>query len=43
VGLPDNEDNFDFNVLFSTLRAEFEGQLTEEARLNALIVRIWGR
>jgi len=38
VGLPDDEDDFDFNERFSKLKAEFEEQLKEEERLNALIV-----
>jgi len=37
VGLPDDEDDFDFKERFSQLKAEFEAQLTEEAKLNALI------
>ena len=37
VGLPDDEDDFDFNERFTRLKAEFEEQLKEEARLNALI------
>jgi type I restriction enzyme M protein len=37
VGLPDEEDDFDFNERFAKLKAEFEEQLKEEARLNALI------
>lgn len=37
VGLPDDEDDFDFNARFSSLKAEFEAQLQEEATLNALI------
>ena len=37
VGLPDDEDDFDFNERFSKLKAEFEEQLKEEVRLNALI------
>jgi len=37
VGLPDDEDDFDFNERFSKLKAEFEEQLKEEARLNELI------
>ncbi len=37
VGLPDDEDDFDFNERFSKLKAEFEQQLKEETRLNALI------
>ena len=37
VGLPDEEDDFDFKERFTKLKAEFEEQLKEEARLNALI------
>ena len=37
VGLPDDEDAFDFNERFAKLKAEFEGQLKEGAVLNALI------
>ncbi len=37
VGLPDDEDDFDFNERFTGLKAEFEAQLKEEERLNALI------
>ncbi len=37
VGLPDDEDDFDFNERFTTLKAEFEEQLKEEAKLNELI------
>ena len=38
VGLPDEEDDFDFNERFTTLKAEFEEQLKEEAKLNELIL-----
>ncbi|MBN2509450.1 MAG: SAM-dependent DNA methyltransferase [Spirochaetales bacterium] len=38
VGLPDEEDVFDFNVRFFSLKAEFEEQLKEEERLNKLIL-----
>lgn len=38
AGLSDDEDNFHFKERFSKLKAEFEGQLKEGARLNALIV-----
>jgi type I restriction enzyme M protein len=38
VGLPDDEDDFDFNERFTTLKAEFEEQLIEEERLNKLII-----
>ncbi|MCK5741393.1 MAG: SAM-dependent DNA methyltransferase [Chlorobi bacterium] len=37
VGLAVEEDDFDFNERFSSLKAEFEDQLKEEERLNALI------
>jgi len=37
VGLPDEEDDFDFNERFTALKAEFEDQLKEEAKLNVLI------
>jgi type I restriction enzyme M protein len=37
VGLPDDEDDFDFNERFTTLKKEFEEQLKEEVRLNVLI------
>jgi type I restriction enzyme M protein len=38
VGLPDNEDDFDFNERFTALKAELEEQLKEEARLNDIIL-----
>jgi len=37
VGLPDEEDNFDFAERFAKLKAEFEAQLVEEAKLNQAI------
>jgi len=37
VGLPDDEDDFDFKERFTQLKGEFEAQLQEEAKLNALI------
>lgn len=37
VGLPDDEDDFDFNERFKALKAEFEDQLNEEAQLNTII------
>ncbi len=43
VGLPDDEDDFDFNERFSKLKAEFGEQLKEEARLNALIAENLGK
>ena len=38
VGLPDDEDDFDFNERFTALKAELEEQLKEEARLNEIIL-----
>ncbi|MBN2541639.1 SAM-dependent DNA methyltransferase [bacterium] len=37
VGLPEEEDDFDFAERFTKLKAEFEEQLKEEAQLNTLI------
>ena len=37
VGLPDEEDDFDFKERFTALKAEFEAQLVEEAELNKAI------
>lgn len=37
VGLPDDEDDFDFNERFTTLKAELESQMKEETELNAQI------
>ena len=37
VGLPDDEDDFDFNERFSQLKTEFEEQLKEETILNKQI------
>jgi type I restriction enzyme M protein len=37
VGLPDDEDDFDFKERFTALKAEFETQLKEEAELNKII------
>lgn len=37
VGLADEEDDFDFNERFTSLKAEFEEQLKEEAILNKRI------
>ena len=37
VGLANEEDDFDFKERFTQLKAEFEEQLKEETRLNALI------
>jgi type I restriction enzyme M protein len=38
VGLPDDEDDFDFNERFSKLKAVFEEQLVEEKNLNEFII-----
>ena len=43
VGLAVEDDDFDFNERFSKLKAEFEGHLKEEARLNALIAENLGK
>ncbi|MBC8336760.1 MAG: SAM-dependent DNA methyltransferase [Anaerolineales bacterium] len=37
VGLPEEDDDFDFAERFTTLQKEFAAQLKEENRLNALI------
>lgn len=37
VGLADDEDEFDFKERFTSLKAEFEAQLLEEAKLNQSI------
>jgi type I restriction enzyme M protein len=39
VGLPDEEDDFNFAERFSSLKAEFEVQLKEEQRLNKAILQ----
>jgi len=38
VGLPDEEDDFNFAERFAALKAEFEAQLLEEAQLNQAII-----
>ena len=38
VGLPDEEDDFNFAERFATLKAEFTAQLREEAKLNQAIL-----
>jgi type I restriction enzyme M protein len=38
VGLPDEEDDFNFEERFTALKAELEEELKEEVRLNALIL-----
>jgi hypothetical protein len=37
VGLPDDEDDFNFAECFTALKAEFEAQLVEEETLNKAI------
>jgi type I restriction enzyme M protein len=37
VGLPDDEDDFDFKERFTILKKEFEEQLKEEEKLNEAI------
>ena len=37
VGLPDEEDDFNFAERFAALKAEFDAQLLEEAKLNQAI------
>jgi type I restriction enzyme M protein len=37
VGLPDEEDDFNFAERFAALKAEFEAQLLEETKLNKAI------
>ena len=37
VGLPDDEDDFDFKERFTELKIELENQIKEESRLNEII------
>lgn len=37
VGLPDEEDEFDFKERFTALKGELDEQLKEEAQLNKAI------
>jgi type I restriction enzyme M protein len=37
VGLPDEEDDFNFAERYAALKAEFEAQLLEESALNKAI------
>ncbi|MCP4745818.1 MAG: SAM-dependent DNA methyltransferase [Desulfobacteraceae bacterium] len=39
VGLAEEEDDFDFKERFASLKAEFEGQLKEETKLNKVILK----
>ena len=43
VGLAVEDDDFDFTERFAKLKAEFEEQLKEEARLNVLIAENLGK
>lgn len=43
VGLPDDEDDFDFNERFGKLKSEFEEQLKEEEKLNKFIMDNLGK
>jgi type I restriction enzyme M protein len=43
VGLPDEEDDFDFAERFAALRKEFTAQLEEEKLLNAAILESLGK
>ena len=38
VGLPDDEDDFDFAERYTALKVEFEAQISEEESLNSLIL-----
>jgi len=38
VGLPDNEDDFDFKERFTNLKKEFKEQLKEGVKLNSQIL-----
>ena len=42
VGLPEEEDDFNFAERFTQLQAEFAAQLVEEERLNGLIQQKFG-
>jgi type I restriction enzyme M protein len=39
VGLPDDEDDFNFKERFIALKTELEAQLQEEARLSEVIAQ----
>ena len=43
VGLPEEEDDFNFAERFTALKAEFEEQLKEEERLNKVILENLGK
>ena len=42
MGLPDDEDDFDFVERYTALKAEFEAQIREEESLNLLSWKILG-
>ncbi|MBX7059628.1 MAG: hypothetical protein K1X75_16310 [Leptospirales bacterium] len=39
VGLPEEDDDFDFAERFAGLKTELEGQMEEEAQLNQAILQ----
>ncbi|MFQ6611407.1 MAG: DNA methyltransferase, partial [Fidelibacterota bacterium] len=43
VGLPDEEDDFNFEEQFAQLTAELKEQMREEERLNAQILENLGK
>lgn len=43
IGLPEEEDAFDFEERFAVLKAELEEQMKEEERLNAIILENLGK
>ena len=43
VGLPDEEEDFDFAERFASLQKEFAEQLEDEKRLNAVILESLGK
>jgi type I restriction enzyme M protein len=43
VGLPEEEDDFNFAERFTALKAEFAEQLKEEERLNKVILENLGK
>ncbi|WP_366145562.1 class I SAM-dependent DNA methyltransferase [Phaeodactylibacter sp.] len=38
IGIPDDDDEFDFNERFLSLKKEFEEQIQEEEKLNEIII-----